>query len=175
MKKKKRLISLSVIFFLIGGIIGISFLSFVIRSISGVGSQNILYFTIMHFSGYLFFIFAPVEFLYVFMLRKGANIFLVFLIAILTGVFGHLIDYLVGRSVSKVFVKHMIGRKRYRKTKKTLHKYGNVAIFISSLFPLSSPVVVLVSGMVEHKYNRVFLNGFSGLILKYLVISLFFV
>ena len=90
-----------------------------------------------------------------------------------TAVVAQIIDYTIGRLVSERLL-NMIGHKKYDRVKRKIDRYGGWAIFIFSLFPLSSPNMLLVAGMV--RFNAVYALAISaaGLAAKYLVIVYLF-
>ena len=98
---------------------------------------------------------------------------LIFL-AIITAMSAQLIDYTIGYFISHRFIVDVLGEKKYEKSRKRIDKYGNLIIFLFNLFPLSSPIIVLVAGMLRYKLKNVMFYSFIGLLLKYIIIALVF-
>jgi len=133
----------------------------------GLGS-----FAIISLAGYLFFLFMPVEIAFVYYLHAGENILILNIIAICTALFSQSIDYVVGYLFSTRIIDRLIGRKRYESAESRIRKYGNAAILIFNLFPLSSPVISLAAGMLKHRTKDAFFFTFLGLAIKYIALSL---
>ena len=130
-------------------------------------------FSIIHFAGYLFFLLMPVELLVLYYQAEGHSAMVLVGLSMATAVGAQIIDYAIGRLVSEKLL-NMIGRKKYDRVKRKIDRYGGWAIFTFSLFPLSSPNMLLVAGMV--RFNAVYALAISagGLAAKYLVIVYLF-
>ncbi len=134
-------------------------------------------FALLNFAGYLFFLLMPVEALVPLYQSEGHDGGVLAALAVGTAVAAQLIDYGIGRAVSgKVlrFVIGLVGEKRYAKVERAIRRWGNWAIFIFNLFPLSSPNMLLAAGIVRHTLAVTMLYSVSGLILKYLAIVYLF-
>ena len=131
-------------------------------------------FLILNFSGYLFFLLMPVEIMVPYYLSQGHSGLILIIGAVITAMIAQVFDYALGYLASKNIIFDLIGEKRYKKTKKTINKYGDWIIFLFNLFPLSSPIAVLIGGMLRLKFKRVMFLSFAGLTLKYIAIVLIF-
>lgn len=140
----------------------------------GTTPVSFLSFGIINFSGYLFFLFMPVELAFIYYLHTGLSMFLLNLVAIGTGIFSLMIDYYIGRSLSTKFIDRLIGRHRYERAEDEIRKYGNIAIFLFNLLPLSSPVILLAAGMLKHPSKQALLYSLVGLVVKYLLMTILF-
>ncbi|MBN2480274.1 MAG: VTT domain-containing protein [Bacteroidales bacterium] len=137
----------------------------------GTKDQGLLSFAIVSLTGYLFFLFMPVELAFIYYLNAGENLFLLNLIALGTALISQSIDYIIGYSLSTKIINNLIGRKRFEKAEDKIRQYGNVAIFIFNFFPLSSPVISLAAGMLKHRIKDALFFTLLGLGLKYLAIT----
>ncbi len=172
---KKIRKNLKIIIFLLGLLVGVYLLSSAIgRSILGGYKPSLFSFIMTHFAGYLFFILSPVELFFLYLIKLGYNIPLLIFLALITAMFAQLIDYLIGYFVSDQIIINIIGQKRYKKSRRKVDKYGGLTIFIFNLFPLSSPIIILIAGMLKYKFKKVLLYSFFGLLLKYTFISIIF-
>src|SRR3989338_803492 len=163
-------------------IIAVSIAAIVVFLLFKIG-KNIYYeerlpglypFSIIHFSGYLFFLLMPVELLFVFYAALESNIPLLIFLALSTAMLAQIIDYAIGNMVSSHVIDRLVGRKRYQKSKKYIRKYGNLTIFVFNLTPLSSPILSLAAGMVRYRFWNFIAYSLAGLFFKYLAIALFF-
>ena len=102
-----------------------------------------------------------------YMLKVGANPVLLLFIAVITGLLSLTLDYIVGYFFYKKIIKKLIGNKKFEKSKDEIYKYGWIAILLFTLLPISSPILMLVAGMIRYNYRDVLTYSFVGLSLKY--------
>lgn len=140
----------------------------------GSRDEGLLSFAIVNASGYLFFLFMPVEVAFVFYLQGEISVVALNAVAIGTALFSQTIDYLIGFSVSNKFIDRLIGRKRYLKAEANLEKYGNLTILVFNALPLSSPVISLAAGMLRHNKRNTLICTVIGLLIKYTALTLIF-
>jgi membrane protein YqaA with SNARE-associated domain len=137
--------------------------------------QSVLSFAIVNFFGYLFFfILMPMELAFIYYLRAGYDPFILNLVAVSTAMISQVIDYLIGYFFSTHIIDRLIGRKRYEKAEDEIRKYGNWALFLSNLLPLSSPIISLAAGMLKYRMKDAFFYSFVGMVCRYLLLSLLF-
>lgn len=135
---------------------------------------SLAYFSAMHFSGYLFFLFIPVGLIFAYYLLQGESAILLIAIALATAIAGLIVDYIIGYIISWHFIHKMLGEKKYAKASKYLDNYGNLAIFAFNFLPLYSSMLALVAGMMRYRLRNLIVYSFLGLIMKYAAILLFF-
>lgn len=140
----------------------------------GSRNEGLLSFAIVNFSGYLFFLFMPVELAFIYYLTSDINIWALHAVTLATAMASQTIDYLIGYLFSTKIIDRLIGRHRYEKAEDKIRKYGNITIFVFNVTPLSSPVISLAAGMLKHRKMDAFAVTLSGLILKYLILTLIF-
>lgn len=140
----------------------------------GSGNHGLLSFAIVNTSGYLFFLFMPVEVAFVYYLQGEINVFALNAVAMGTALFSQTIDYLIGLSFSNKFINSLIGRRRYEKAEANIGKYGNLTIFVFNALPLSSPVISLAAGMMRHRIRDTAICTVAGLLVKYVAMTLIF-
>ncbi len=134
--------------------------------------QSILSFSIIHFSGYLFFLLMPVEIAFIYCVNNQDTVIPIILIALGTAIVAQAIDYFIGYSVSSKFLNKYFGEKKSERAIKYINKYGSWTIFFFNLFPLSSPVMSLAAGMIKYPFKKVLIYSIAGLVIKYGVIAL---
>jgi membrane protein YqaA with SNARE-associated domain len=145
------------------------------KDIYQTGEKSVLSFAIVNFTGYLFFfLFMPVELAFIFYLRSGYDPIILNLVAITTAFASESIDYLIGYFFSTRIIDQMIGRKRYERAEEEIRKYGNWAILVSNVLPLSSPVISLAAGMLKYRVREAVFFSFVGIVLRYLLLTLLF-
>lgn len=144
------------------------------REIVGERTPTLGSFTLIHFAGYLFFLLMPVEALVPYYLAEGHPALLLIGIAMGTALAAQTIDYAIGYAVSGDIIHNLIGDERYRKLRAAIERWGGWAIFLFNLLPLSSPNMLLVSGMVRFSARRAFLISAAGLFFKYFAIAYLF-
>ncbi len=151
-----------------GLITGVSILSYGLRQMLIAGDETTIWmFGLFHFAGYLFFIVSPVEILYARMVEFNHALVLLWTVAVGTAILGQAIDYLIGYAFSDTVIKNVIGEKKYRRYYNRIDRYGGMTIFFFCLFPLSSPIVLLVAGMIRYPARWAALFSLVGLSIKY--------
>jgi len=135
---------------------------------------TLISFTLIHFVGYLFFMLMPVELLFAYYAVLDINLLLLLGLALITAILAEIIDFFIGYLVSDTVINKLIGKEKYRKFQHYIKKYGNAAIFIFHLFPLSSSVLALAAGMVKYRIRTFLTYAMLGLVLKYTIILIFF-
>lgn len=139
---------------------------------NGTRDDGLLSFAIVSLSGYLFFLFIPVELAFVYYLPGEINVWALNAVALGTAMVSQTIDYTIGYLLSGKIIDRFIGKKRYEKAEERIRKYGNAVIFIFNFFPLSSPVISLAAGMLKHRVKDALIFTFTGLLTKYLLLTL---
>lgn len=155
-----------------GLVTGISILSYGLRQMLIAGDETKIWmFGLFHFAGYLFFIVSPVEILFARMVELDHGLGLLWMVAVGTAMVGKAIDYLIGYALNYTVIENIIGEKKDRRYYKRIEKYGGMTIFFFCLFPLSSPIVLLVAGMMRYPTRWAILLSVVGLSIKYAVIG----
>lgn len=145
------------------------------RDIYESGEKSLYSFAIVNFFGYLFFfLLMPMELAFIFYLRTGYDPLMLNLVAVATAMVSQTIDYLIGYFFSARIIDRLIGRKRYEKAEDEIRKYGNWALFLSNLLPLSSPIISLAAGMLKYRAKDAILYTFIGMMCRYLLLTLLF-
>ena len=140
----------------------------------GSRNEGLLSFAIVNFSGYLFFLVMPVEIAFIYYLTGDIDIWILNAVALGTAMVAQVIDFLIGFLFSTNIIDRLIGRRRYENAEDKIRKYGNIVIFLFNVTPLSSPVISLAAGMLKHRVKDAVIFTFTGLLLKYLLLSLVF-
>lgn len=166
--EKKRISHFNVVLWI--SIIAIIIVSFTIgQDIYEGRNQTLTSFSIIHFSGYLFFILMPVEMAFVYYLNFYDEVTLVW-VALVTSMTAQFIDYLIGFSISLRTVIRIVGEKKIITAKTYINKYGNLTIFFFNFFPLSSPIISLAAGILRYNLKDFVVYSFPGLLMKYIIL-----
>ncbi|MEX0891775.1 MAG: VTT domain-containing protein [Gemmatimonadota bacterium] len=135
-------------------------------------------FALIHFAGYLFFIVMPVEVLIPWYQAEGHAGYVLLGLAVGTAFAAQCIDFAIGWALSGDVIHTLIGERRHRRTHAAIEKHGVWAIFLFNFLPLSSPILLLVAGMVRFSPWVALPVSLAGLTGKYLLLvyvgSLFF-
>jgi len=172
--KKAAIVQIGVPFLLVTTAIAIASLTIGRDIYYDSRNEGLLSFAIVNLSGYLFFLFMPVELAFIYYMGSDISIWALTAVAIGTALISQTIDYLIGYTFSSSIIDRFIGRHRYEKAEDRIRKYGNITILIFNLTPLSSPVISLAAGMLKHRKKDAFIFTFSGLLLKYIILILIF-
>lgn len=137
--------------------------------------QGIVSFAIINFFGYLFFfLLMPVELAFIFYLRSGYDPLILNLVAVSTAFASESIDYLIGYFFSAGIINRLIGRSKYEKAEDEIRKYGNWALLVTNILPLSSPVISLAAGMLKCRIREAVIYSFAGIVLRYVLLTIIF-
>lgn len=131
---------------------------------------SVWHFVVVHFTGHLFFVFMPSELLVPYFLSYGFSPVLLFVLSLATALAALAIDYAIGRILPEFRLKEFVGPKRYGKYRDKLVQYEKLIVFFVAATPLSSPVLLLIAGMIRFSFRDAMLYTVAGLALKYLVI-----
>ncbi len=153
-------------------IVAVMIISFTIgQDIYEGRSQTLTSFSLIHFSGYLFFLLMPVEMAFIYYLTWYDATTLIWF-ALVTAITAQYIDYLIGFLISSRTITRFINEKRLLKAENYIRRYGNLTIFFFNFLPLSSPIIALAAGFLKHDLKNMFIFSITGLFMKYLVLSL---
>lgn len=159
----------------LGAVVGISVLSLLLRHAMTTGEATTLTtFVLVHFAGYLFFILSPVELLYLHMLGEPHSLSALFALALISALLAQSLDYVIGYACSHTVIHNVIGEKKYQRYQKRIERYGGWTILIFCLLPLSSPIIILVAGMIRYPALHVVVMSAAGLSVKYSLMIVFF-
>jgi membrane protein DedA with SNARE-associated domain len=139
----------------------------------GERNNSLVSFALIHFPGYLFFLLMPVEIAFIYYLPYFSKPELI-AVALITAETAQVIDYLIGYSLSSRLIYRIVSEKQILKAEKQIYKYGNLTILLFNLLPLSSSVISLAAGMIRYRFKLWLLYSTTGLIIKYVFLSLVF-
>lgn len=137
------------------------------RMIYAGQTPGLLSFGLIHFAGYLFFLLMPVEALIPVYQAEGHSALVLVALAVATALLAQAVDYGIGRAFSDRVIDELIGEARYERFRARIESWGGWAILVFNLFPLSSPNMLLVAGIVQYSARKAFLFSLAGLLGKY--------
>lgn len=146
------------------------FISHITGEIAGRTILGLLY---ASFFGSLFFIFLPMEVIFVYYLTLGYSIPLLIALTMLGYLIGLSIDYLFGFAVGTRIVKFFV-REKFDRFHDMVTKWGGAVVFVGNLiiFPIQ-PVSVVV-GSARYSYKKFFMFSALGFFAKlFILVSLF--
>ena len=144
------------------------------RDIYENNQGTLLSFAIVNFSGYLFFLFMPVELAFIYYARSGYDPWILYMVAISTAVISQTLDYLIGYFFSTEIIHRLIGRRRFLKAEAEIRKYGRLTLLAFNILPLSSPIIALAAGMLKYRIKDALLYSCIGLLIKYILLLVLF-
>ena len=144
------------------------------REIYAGRTPGLLSFGLVHFAGYLFFLLMPVEALVPIYQAEGHPGTVLVGLAVGTALVAQAIDFGIGRAFSDRVIDGVIGQERFERFRSKIERWGGWAILVFNLFPLSSPNMLLVAGIVRYSARKAFLFSLAGLLGKYVrIVSIF--
>jgi membrane protein DedA with SNARE-associated domain len=148
---------------LINGIFSHIFVSLKARSLLGA-------FYAAMFGG-LFFIFMPVEAIFIGFLAKGQSPILIISVFIIGFLVSYSLDYVIGLKFANL-AKKLITPKKFYKIKILVNNRGGWAIFLFNALPLPSQALSAILGVFRYNYKKFYLYFLLGQLVKFTVISL---
>ncbi len=144
------------------------------REIYAGRTPGLVSFGVIHFAGYLFFLLMPVEALVPVYQAEGHAGALLVGLAVSTALLAQAVDFGIGRAFSDRVIDDVIGQERFEHFRAKIDRWGGWAILFFNLFPLSSPNMLLVAGIVRYSARKAFLFSLAGLLGKYVGIVYIF-
>jgi membrane protein DedA with SNARE-associated domain len=167
-KKKAILITLNIIILLM-----VTYLLFM-RNFHTEQPPNLISFVFTVFAGYLFFLLMPIELIFIYFVgQHHHHPAALVTITVMVAMISQTLDFLIGRFAGEKLIIDIINPRHYDRAKHFLIKFGALTIFLFNLFPLSSPLLSLISGILQYPYRLVFIYSSMGLLLKYGIIAYF--
>lgn len=122
----------------------------------------------------LFFVPIPLELAFLGGVRAGSPVG-PSLVAVIAGfLLGNLVSYLVGWKLSR-YVMHLVSAKKMYGLRRKVNRFGSVVVFLVNLIPGPAPQLTFALGMARYNMARLFSWFLAGNIVKYSIISVFFV
>jgi membrane protein DedA with SNARE-associated domain len=130
-----------------------------------IASRTLLGLFYASFFGSLFFIFLPLEVLFLYYLSLGLSVPLVITLTLLGYLMGLCLDYLFGYVVGARLVKFIL-RGKFDKFHDMITRWGSVVVFFGNviIFPIQ-PVSVVI-GSAKYSFKKFFILSALGLFVK---------
>jgi membrane protein YqaA with SNARE-associated domain len=126
------------------------------------------------FIGGLFFIFLPLEAIFISFLSSGKNPFLLIIFYLSGLLFAYTINYYIGLKFSSL-AKNIITPKKFYKMKGILNRYGGWAVFCFNVFPLPSQPLATLLGVFRYTKSKFYLFFLLGQFVKYMVMIILYI
>lgn len=130
-----------------------------------ISKRTILGFFYVCFFGSLFFIFIPIEMIFLYYMTVGHSVPMLMIIALLGVLMGLSFDYVFGLTVGTRLVKLAVGSK-FERFHNLIQKWGGIIIFLGNaiIFPIQ-PVSVVI-GSAKYSFKKFILFTVLGLFVK---------
>ena len=123
--------------------------------------------------GGLFFIFMPLEILFLNSLRAGNPFFSIMVLYVLGILISYTINYFIGAKLSN-FARKIISPKQFYSIKGKINRYGAWAIFMFNVLPLPSQPLAAILGVFRYNLTRFYVFFLAGQIVKCITITVGF-
>ena len=117
------------------------------------------------FFGSLFFIFIPLEFLFLYYLTLGYSVPVMIALALIGNLMGLCIDYLFGFTLGARVVKFFF-RKNFEKFHSLITKWGAIIILGGNVIPFPIQVVSVIVGSARYSFKKFFIFTMIGVLAK---------
>jgi membrane protein YqaA with SNARE-associated domain len=124
--------------------------------------------------GGLFFVFLPMEAVYIRYLKSGFSPFLIILVYVGGFLFSYTANYYIGLKLNNVS-KKIISPKKFYKIKGIINRYGAWAIFGFNVLPLPSQPLSTILGVFRYNKKRFYLFFLLGQLIKYTAITVAYI
>jgi membrane protein YqaA with SNARE-associated domain len=123
------------------------------------------------FFGGLFFVFIPVELIFIYYSALPYPHVWIVGITILGNLLGLAVDYAIGRMVGLGIVKKLL-KERFEKFSLLLMKYGGLVIFVGNILIFPIEIITLLIGAGKYPFKRFLLLSALGKLAKYVIMLL---
>jgi membrane protein YqaA with SNARE-associated domain len=123
------------------------------------------------FFGGLFFVFLPMEVLFVSLLKDGVNPTMLIILYIVGFLLSYSINYFIGMNLGELS-KKLIGAKQFYNIKVAINRYGVLAVFAFNALPLPSQALSTILGVFKYNKTKFYIFFLSGQLIKYIVIAI---
>lgn len=157
-------------FFIINGIE-----KFIVNISSNISSGSLVGALYASLFGGLFFIFMPMEAVFIKFLNGGTNPLLVVLIYIFGFFISFTINYYIGMRLANI-TRKIITAKKFYNIKVKINRFGGWAIFLFNLIPLmpAQPLSAII-GVFKYNKTKFYVAFISGQLIKYILIVIGYV
>lgn len=133
---------------------------------TSIESKSLLGAFYSSFLGGIFFLFIPVELLFLRFL-EGHLVLWQLCLVYMSGLFSAFtLNYFLGRQLSDVVIR-LLTPKKFYKMKGKINQYGILTIFCTNLFPLPSPALSAVLGIIRYNKRKFYLTAILAQTLQY--------
>jgi membrane protein YqaA with SNARE-associated domain len=117
----------------------------------------------------LFFIFLPIEILFMYYMNFGFNIWSLLGIIMIGNLLGLSFNYWFGRIVGLRFVKFLM-KDNFERIHKKVSRYGGFIIFFGNIIIFPMEIASLLFGAMKYSYKKFFWYSFFGKIIKFIIL-----
>ncbi len=117
----------------------------------------------------LFFIFLPIELIFLFYSTLDHPTYAVVLIVIIGNLFGLIFNYITGRILGKSILRYFM-KNKFETFHKLVLKYGGLILFLGNVVIFPIEPASLVYGAARYPFRKFLWYSLSGKILKFLLL-----
>ena len=121
------------------------------------------------FFGSLFFIFLPLEFLFLYYLTLGYSVPTMIALALIGNVMGLCLDYLFGFTLGARLIKFFF-RQNFDKFHNMIMKWGAIIILGGNVIPFPIQIVSVIVGSARYSFKKFFLFTMIGIFAKLVIL-----
>ena len=121
------------------------------------------------FFGSLFFIFLPLELLFLYYLTLGYSVPVMIALVLIGNLMGLCLDYLFGFTLGARIVKFFF-RKNFEKFHSLITKWGAIIILGGNIIPFPIQVVSVIVGSAKYSFKKFFIFTVIGVLAKLFVL-----
>jgi len=132
-----------------------------------IEQKSLLGLAFLSFFGSLFFIFVPIELVFIYYTSLEYNNLLVLFIVVPCCVFGLMVDYWIGFLLGK---KLFSKKKNIGKTQKRFERFGTLILVVGHIFFFPMQFVTALFGVFRYPFKKLVVVTFIMLLIKFILI-----
>lgn len=132
-----------------------------------IEQKSLLGLAFLSFTGALFFVFLPVELIFIYYLSLGYNKLLMLLIVLSCYMAGLILNYFIGFLFGKKILKK---KKDPEKLQRRINKFGTFIIILGYLFFFPMQFITAALGAFRYPFKKFFIFSFIMLSIKFVFI-----
>jgi len=136
-----------------------------------IGKNTWLGMLYMSVASGLFFVPLSADIIFFYYLALKINPILVITIAIIGSLFGHIIDYLIGRMVGAFFLRKLM-KEKFSKYSTTIENWGAFLLIPGNILPIPMDIISVFYGAFKFKFKKFFWLTLIGKTIKFVLFFL---
>jgi membrane protein YqaA with SNARE-associated domain len=136
-----------------------------------IGKNTWLGMLYMSIAGGLFFVPLSADIIFFYYLALKINPILVIVISIVGGLFGHIVDYLIGRMIGVFFLRKIM-KEKFIKYSKSIENWGAFLLIPGNILPIPMDIISIFYGAFKFSFKKFLWLTLIGKTIKFVLFFL---